>query len=266
MRRGGFLILAIGLILGLAGGLYYSWAITPVEYVDTAPTSLREDFLSDYLALIASAYMASGDLARANARIHILELPNPANTLSQQAQNRLAAGRPETEARALALLAAVLGERPTPLSTTPTPEDLQTSRTTTPTRTPQPSSTPLPTRTPTATPGAPFELVLQEKICMAELPEALLQVQVLDASGRGVPGVEILVVWDAGQDRFYTGLKPELGSGYADFTMQVEVIYSLQLTDTASPVIGLSAETCIDESGDFFPGSWSLNFQQPDIP
>ena len=44
MRQSGWLPLLLGLGLGLAGGLFYSWIVNPVEYVETAPGSLREDF------------------------------------------------------------------------------------------------------------------------------------------------------------------------------------------------------------------------------
>ncbi|MBI1865988.1 MAG: HD-GYP domain-containing protein, partial [Nitrospirae bacterium] len=43
--------------------------------------------------------------------------------------------------------------------------------------------------------------------------------------------IEIVVVWDAGEDHFFTGLKPELGQGYADFTMTEGVSYTLRLAE-----------------------------------
>jgi hypothetical protein len=91
-------------------------------------------------------------------------------------------------------------------------------------------------------------------------------VHVQDAAGDGVPGVQILVVWDNGQDRFFTGLKPELGAGYADFTMEPDTTYSLQLIEGESPVTGLTAEECTGSSGEPYPGSWLLIFQQPGAP
>src|SRR4030066_300368 len=55
MRQSGWLPLLLGLGLGLAGGLFYSWIVNPVEYVETAPGALRGGFRSDYLALVAAA-------------------------------------------------------------------------------------------------------------------------------------------------------------------------------------------------------------------
>jgi hypothetical protein len=266
MKRENWLPILLGLVIGLAIGLYYSWVINPVEYVETSPASLREDFKSDYLALIASAYAYSGDLARAEARIAIFQEPNPATTFSQLAQKRLAMGRPQSETRALALMAAALGERPTPLASVPAQTRIvspsPTLYTSTPTRTPLPP----PTRTPTPTPGAPFELLDQEKVCDPDLYAPLIQVVVIDAAGRPVPGVEVLVVWDTGQDHFFTGLKPELGMGYGDFAMTEGTIYTVQVVKSETPITGLMAEDCIGDDDELFPGSWLLTFQQPEFP
>jgi len=260
MSRGAWFPLVAGLVLGLAAGLFYAWRVNPVEYTDTAPSSLRADFKASYLSLIASAYSSTSDLARARARLEVFADPDPATSLAALAQQLLAAGVPTTEAGALAALAEALGSR------TPTLSPLQTatpSRTPTQTRTPTITPTPLPTRTPTPTPGAPFTLAEQERVCDASLPGPLLQVIVLDAAGQPVPGVEVIVIWDEGQDHFFTGLKPELGLGYGDFLMEERVSYALQLGRGQETVTGLTAEDCVDEEGGFFPGSWRLVFVQP---
>src|SRR3990172_2000227 len=113
MRQSGWLPLLLGLGLGLAGGLFYSWIVNPVEYVETGPGSLREDFKADYLALIAAAYASRGDLARARARLALFEELNPAGELAALAQRRQASGHPLSEAQALAELAAALQGAPT---------------------------------------------------------------------------------------------------------------------------------------------------------
>jgi hypothetical protein len=101
-------------------------------------------------------------------------------------------------------------------------------------------------------------------VCDQQLAEPLIQVRVLDASGNEVPGAEILVVWDTGQDRFFTGLKPELGEGYADFTMTPGTTYTVQLAQADIPVTGIQSEECTNEEGDTFAGSWLLVFVQPE--
>lgn len=260
MKAVGWIAVVIGLVLGAAAGTTYAWAIDPVSYVDTAPGSLRADFRALYLSLIASAYAGNPDLDRARARLALLSDPNPANTLAAMAQQLLAAGRPASEARALARLAQDLQGRATaPLvSGPPTPEGTLPAGPT-PSRTAAATAT----RAPTATAGAPFVLASQEQVCNPDLREPLIQVRVFDASGRAVPGVEVLVVWDEGQGHFFTGLKPELGLGYGDFAMEPGTIYTLQVVGSAEVVTGLQAEECQSPEGGTFPGSWSLTFVRP---
>jgi len=264
MKRWGKLSLIIGLLLGVAAGLYYSWAVNPVEYIDSSPDSLREDFKSDYLSLIAAAYAATGDADRARARLAWVQIPNPANTLSRLAQNRLAGGRPDSEARALAELAAMLGERPSPLIASATPPGAATATPIPPSPTFTPTATPSPTPSPTATASAPFSFSTKEKICDATRQQ--IQIQVLDAAGHGIPGVKALVVWDTGQDIFFTGLKPELGPGFADFRMQEGLTYSLQLSQGDSLKTNITVENCTGEDGETYAGSWLFTYQQSASP
>ncbi|MCX6071509.1 MAG: hypothetical protein NTU91_11745 [Chloroflexi bacterium] len=258
----GFLPLLAALVLGIAAGLYYAWGVNPVSYTDTSPASLREDFRSDYLTLIASAYDATGDLPRARARLALFAYADPAPVLSALAQQRLAQGWPEAEARALARLAAdIQGETvatPATVGSSPTP-----AGTPTPTRTLTPIPSPAPTRTPTSTPGAPFRLLDREQVCDETLGRSLLQVVVVDAAGQPVPGSEVRVVWDTGQDHFFTGLKPDLGVGYGDFEMSPGVTYTVQLVDSDQPVTGLTPGECTAADGTQYAGSWLLRFQQP---
>jgi hypothetical protein len=264
MRSSGWLPWMLGIGVGLLAGVFYAWRVNPVSYTNTDPTSLRADFRMDYLALVASAHASTGELARAQARLSVFEAQDMAETLGALAQLRLAAGYPESEARALAGLAAALGERPgslppgspAPTRSTTTPPATATMG---PTRTPQATST----RAPTPTPGAPFQVTRQELICdsVSELPR--LQVQVLDVNGRGVPATEILVIWDEGTDRFYTGLMPELGAGYADFVLEPDIAYTVQLAGSSALVTGLKIEACTNDQGQAFDGSWLLVFEQP---
>ncbi len=259
----------LGMLLGLAGGLYYAWLVNPVEYVETAPDSLRQDFRMDYLALIGAAYAGTGDLSRARARLALFPELDPQEDLSAIAQQRFAAGL--GDARGLAQLAADLQAAPTATATPtatssgPRPTTPSSPRPTV-TSSPRPTvtSSPRPTATPrpTVTPDAPFALAEREQVCDPVLAEPLIQVEVFDASGEPVPGVEVLVVWDTGQDHFFTGLKPELGLGYGDFTMTPEVDYTLRLADSGPPLTDLATHLCETDDDDEFLGSWYLQFEQ----
>ena len=61
--------LLIGIFIGLLLGLLFGWVIRPVEYVDTSPEALREDFRSDYVLMVAEAYLVDRDLELARYRL-----------------------------------------------------------------------------------------------------------------------------------------------------------------------------------------------------
>jgi len=287
-KRGSWYLLT-ALILGVASGLVYAWVVEPVEYVDAPPSALRQDFKDQYRALIAVAYMYSGDLQRAEYRLAALQDADIIQTLAMQAQQALAEGRPETETRALGLLAVAVGQGPAPVAgssaTLPAPasqaapsvtstrmqtsptlvESLEATGTPVSTlRTPQPPNTPLPTRSPTpsATPGAPFVLQSAAQTCNPNL-ERRLEVEILDAAGQPVPSVELVVTWPGGEEHFFTGLKPDMGLGYADFTMNSGVVYALMVAAGSQPVENLTPVECEADDESRFWGGWKLVFVQP---
>jgi len=278
--------LLTGLFIGLILGLFYAWVVSPVAYTDVPPDTLQAQYKERYRALIALAYQADGDLTRAQARLALLGDPNPAEALAAQAQRALAADIPAAEAYALGNLAAALGAVPRPpappqsgnavSSPTASASAARTSRPSaasptpvrTPTRTPSPAATPtpkatftpFPTATPTATPGAPFVLSERTLVCNPQWTRPLLRVDVRDAAGAPVPGVDITVTWEGGREVFYTGLKPELGRGVADFEMSPGVVYTLVAGEGGQVIDGLEAVSCQDGG---YPGSWLLTFVQP---
>ncbi len=280
-RRGRWYLLT-GLLIGLTLGLLIAWVILPVQYVDTAPASLRADFKDQYRSMIASAYLATGELGRAQSRLSLLGDADPLQALTLQAQHALSVGDPNSSAYALARLADALkklpvgGQSPDDIDASPTATTVaagtkaETSSVTraptnrpTGTLTPLNTPTPRPTRTLTPTVGAAFILVAQETVCATNLSERLLQIEVLNAVGQPVPGAEVIITWEGGEEHFFTGLKPELGNGYADFLMQPEIGYSLRLAPSGQPVSNLSAPICRTSGGDTYYGGIRLLFQQP---
>jgi hypothetical protein len=312
--------LVTGFVLGAVLGLAYAWVVDPIEYLDTAPISLRADFKDEYRALIASAYVASGDLARAESRLTLLGDGDTARVLAEQAQRAMAEGQSPQDAQALGVLAVAVGQGLTPAAVTPmtsdtpaiapsstiaptlkptlspalmttsaptvtltltstleedivgTPEDNpgagdSATETLAPTedarRTPFPTDTPFPTRTPTATPGAPFVLREQTFVCEQTLRDPLIQVFVEDIDGRPVPGVEVVVNWEEGENHFFTGVKPDLGMGYADFIMTPGVVYSLRLVAGGEIFPDLTPAECETAAGSHYWGSWIMVFEQP---
>jgi hypothetical protein len=213
-----------------------------------APASATPSPTVAPLVQIARNYAQNGDLIPARAALAGLALDDPIGALAQSAQQEAAAGRAD-DAEALAELAAALQATP------PGPA----------TATPPPSPEP-PTRTPTAATDTPtptgFELVNRERVCSRAIGSALLEVYTQDATGAQIGGYEIQVIWNGGADRFFTGLKPEVGPGYGDFLMEPGVNYRVRLA--AFPDVladDVISEACATETSSY-PGGVRLVFRQ----
>jgi hypothetical protein len=270
---GGFLT---GFLIGLALSLAYTWVIEPPPLTDTTPAALNPHDKEIYTVLIAAAYVDDGDLERARKRLAELEEPDIGNTIVALAERYINEGRDARDIRSLARLADALGgtsaamrpfiATPTPTPTlTPTP----TPRPPTPTATRAVQITHTPTATPavrpTAIPGSAgvFRVAQSTALC-DPTSSGLLRVYVRDNAGKGVPGVQILVNWPGGEDRFFTGFKPEADPGYADFEMEPGEIYQVELVDVKGDVAQGVGAGMADLCPDLSPGvqpSWQIVFQ-----
>lgn len=281
-----FFGLLLSLLLGLGAGLAYSWLISPRGLNGASPALLRADFKDQFRSVIAASYAASGNLPRAQARLALLGEDDPLAALNAQAQRSAARGDFAEADRLAVLSLALQGGVPLPLpgaitetsapqpieaipSAIPSPIELGFILTESPTpfqietQPTLPTSTPRPTRTPTPTQGAPFRLIGQDTVCDPNLPEGLLQVIVLNASRRQLPGIKIIITWDTGGEEIFTGLKPELGNGYADFLMLPGAAHAVQLAAGSEIVTNLMPPACKTASGDTYLGGYKLTFQQP---
>jgi hypothetical protein len=94
----------------------------------------------------------------------------------------------------------------------------------------------------------------------------LLRIYVRDRLGVGVPGVEIAITWPGGKDEFFTGFKPEIDPGYADFELAPNELYRIEpLTlNLAGPVpeVNLDPKTLCPDLPVGVNPSWQLVFQQ----
>ena len=281
----------LALLAGIGLGILYSWVISPRQVVDAEPIALRADFKDQYRSAIAASYAATGNLARAQARLSLLGDSDPVEALNAQAQRVLASdpnGQSFADADQIAALASAIDQSGSALSTpvqTSTVEIVKetvnppTSTLSAPTSETQVSSTetsevietqsipvestPRPTRTLIPTLGAPFSLTGRENICDPNLPDGLLQIVIFSSNRRQMPGVEIVITWEDGTESFFTGLKPELGNGYADYIMTPEITYTVQLRVGSDIASGLSTPTCQDSDGGTYFGGIKLTFQQP---
>ena len=274
-------------LAGFGLGLFYAWVVSPIRYVDTTPNTLRADFKDAFRTSIAASYATTHDLEHARARLALIGDPDPIQALTAQAQRMLAAGEPFATVQEVASLATDMqnGVASSLVSTSPalvsgqgTPSSTLSALATVSTQqfpgitstlesfTPTvifDTVTPRPTRTPIPTASAPFQLINQEEVCNPNLTDGLLQISILDSHRHQMPGVEITISSDSGEESFFTGLKPEIGDGYADYVMQAGAVYSVRVARTGNPVTGLSAPACPDSNGQTYTGGLKLTFQQP---
>jgi hypothetical protein len=267
-------LLFVGLVIGLAGGLYYAWIVAPVVYVEAGPARFSPQHKVEYIYLVSQSYAIEGSWERAQERLAALDDPEIAQSVTTLLETYLRQQKPAAEIENLAKLAQQLGAQgpavalfaPTPLSgaatSTPTaPPILPPTATATPTS--LPTQTPLPTLTatstprPSATPRLIYRLLSQQRVCRRDNAGPMIEVITQDALLEPLPGVEVLVGWDGGSDRFFTGFKPEQGPGYGDFTMRPDVSYTVRLADGSPEVSGLRSEPCSNGAD----GGWELVFQ-----
>jgi hypothetical protein len=71
------------LIIGFGIGLLYGWLIDPVEYVDTFPETLREDYKADYILMVAEAYQFERDIDLAVERLSFLGFVPPESLVQE---------------------------------------------------------------------------------------------------------------------------------------------------------------------------------------
>ncbi len=278
----------LAVVAGFSLGLGYAWVISPIRYIDTTPDTLRADFKDTFREAIAASYSANHNLDRARARLRLLGDPDPVEALTAQAQRMLASGQSFALIQQVAGLASDLRSgvasippsvTSSPFTATPvflgTPTALASatglvdlSSESTPTESlasplPVVTATARPTRTPIPTASAPFQLVSNDEVCNPSLTNGLLQVSILDSHHHQMPGVEIDIAWNGGEEQFFTGLKPEIADGYADYVMQAGVTYSVRVERAGTAVSDLSAPACPDTNGQTYVGGRRLVFQQP---
>jgi hypothetical protein len=72
--------------VGIAFGLLYGWMINPVKFIDTTPDSLRIDFRTDYVLMVAETFHSDQNVELAVRRLAIFGSETPATTCSQAIQ------------------------------------------------------------------------------------------------------------------------------------------------------------------------------------
>lgn len=260
----------IGLILGVAGGLFYAWQIEPIGEVDTSPRQLARSARADYVVAIALRFSQDSDLGRAVNELVALNLGgDPFQAVADIACELASTGYVDSSAgiRSLRTLktfyqlqgksgcADVLVDDATPIAVvnvivpTNTPTLIPP-----PTKTPTPlgigNNTPIAEIVPTTRPQQKYDGEIVNTFCDLD-NSGIIEVTVRDFNGDDLPGQKIRVRWDGGADQFSTGLKPERGDGYADFAMTNGLNYTIDMPQQSDPLTQpIIAEPCITNEGE----------------
>lgn len=264
-------LLLLGLIIGLAGSLYYAWIVSPVIYTDASPSRFTESYKAEYIFLVSQSFAVNGDWEQTRQRLAALDDPALTQTVTDLLNKYVTEQRPPAEIRNLAILAQQLGVAapavalfaPTPIgSVTPTstatpPPTVEPGPTPIPTVTVPPTATAVPTTPPEPTSQPAYRLLNQQQICRGRDSVPTITVITLDALLDPLPGIEVWVQWDGGSDRLFTGFKPALGEGAGDFTMSPDTSYTVVLADGSPEISGLRIEPCAGGAS----GGWQLTFQ-----
>ncbi len=269
-----WIALLAGLALGLGLGLTLTWQLWPVQYYDTDPVDLRPEIKEEYIVLISAAYSLDGDLDKAKRRLRALGEQDDGQMVTALAERYIQEGREVTITRSLARLAYALGASSSAIlvfivtptagpTATPTPTLSPTLPL--PTETPPPTETPTATATPTAspTPVVAYRLLSRKRLCAEEAAPRRILIYVRDEKGQGVARVGLKVSWSGeeseGEEVFFTGLKPDVDPGYADFDMKAGMVYDISVMGSNDVAREIAfTEDCSEQGAP----SWQLVFQE----
>ena len=98
----------VGVVIGLALGLAVGWWLWPVQYTNTAPNVLRQDYRDDYITMVATAYDIDKDLQLARARLALLEPDVLSAPVTELAERLVEAGGSAADIVRLQRLAGAL--------------------------------------------------------------------------------------------------------------------------------------------------------------
>lgn len=278
-----FALLGIG--LGIAAGLFYTWTIDPVIEKNTRPDQLNEIDKQNYVVAIALDYGETGDIQRAYS---LLAEVDPDKDAFQIAADTLCELTREGQVQSAAdivamrqLIAVFQGQLGVEVkcdtsiyATAPPPTIITPTQTFTPSPTVQRPDTKTPTVTvvgatptdlPSPTPRSTrreFEPVSHSPFCIAS-KSGVIEIKVRDQSGIPLAGIEAAVTWstDRGQqeEAFFTGLKPEIDDGYADYKGVEGETYQAFLVDQSRFSDELEIYVCDESAGTLL--GWEVIFQ-----
>ncbi len=277
----------IGLVLGIGGGLFFAWYVSPIPEFDNEPWQLTADAKADFVVAIMLRYSQDGDVGRAVQSLIDLRLSgDPIQTVADMACSLASTGYANNVSGVRAIRAMMSFYQPQgrtgcadsliPADNVAATDVIEiTVPTNTPTLAPPATKTPTPLRpaggsptpalviVPTSAPQSDFIYVNATTFCDANA-SGMIEVYVYAVNGAtGIPGQAIRVRWDGGESIFFTGLKPERGAAYADFQMEADRSYIVDMPGRADPLPQpLVAVPCTTPEGGRAVISYRVTFRE----
>ena len=87
----------LALAIGIALGLIYGWVIDPVEFFDLTPDTLRADYKSDYVLMVAEAYSVEQDPGLAARRLAVFGSQSPSSIAARGLEYARTSGIPDSD-------------------------------------------------------------------------------------------------------------------------------------------------------------------------
>lgn len=76
----------IAMAIGAVAAMYYGWKINPVRYTETTPDTLRIDYKTDYVLMVAEAFKTEGDLDLSVRRLVLISDDLPVDIVTKAIQ------------------------------------------------------------------------------------------------------------------------------------------------------------------------------------
>lgn len=111
MTRTALLNIIIGVFIGFALAIGFSWS-RPPKPDDASLESLRADYKSDYVVMVAQAYSVDSNLDLAKTRLAALKIGNPGQYTADVTRQLITKGAPPSDLRVLVSLTTALGATP----------------------------------------------------------------------------------------------------------------------------------------------------------
>ena len=108
MRRRRIVFFVLAILLGVSAGLFYAWMINPPALGGTTPDTLRKDYKTDYVLMVAEVYQKEHDLGRADSRLAVLKAPSSLRAVQDAILDASDLGYSQTDMSTLAALAMAL--------------------------------------------------------------------------------------------------------------------------------------------------------------